>query len=193
MPRIEASTVAEHHTMRRAAIVEAARELLASGGPTAVTPAAVAGRAGLARTSVYQYYPSTDALVAAGVEETFAVANAALASAVDEAGSARGRLDAYVRNALALAAHDHAPVRGWGAAGLPPECLARVRELHAAMLAPLRSALAELGVADVGLATALVFGAVSAGAELVEHGGELEATTAGVVAFVAAGLGLGPG
>src|SRR5690554_1905394 len=141
MPRIEAPTVAEHHAMRRAAIVSAARELLADGGPAAVTPAAVAGRAGLARTSVYQYFPSTDALVAAAVEETFARANAGLADAAAAADDAVGRLHAYVRHALVLAANDHAPMRGWGPAELPPACVARMRELHEAMVAPLRSAL----------------------------------------------------
>lgn len=190
MPRIEAPTVAEHHMMRRAAVVAAARQVLAAGGPVAVTPAAVAGRAGLARTSVYQYYPSTAALIAAAVEETFAEANRALAAAVAGADDAREQVRAYVRRALALAVHDHAPFRGWGAAGLPPECLARMRELHDEMLAPLRSAMEELGVADAGLATALVFGAVSAAAEVVEHGGDAAAATEQTMGFVEAGLGL---
>src|SRR5690606_14631680 len=104
-----------------------------------------------------------------------------------------GRLHAYVRHALVLAANDHAPMRGWGPAELPPACVARMRELHEAMVAPLRSALAELGVADVPLATALVFGAVSAAAEVLEHGGDPAATAERIVAFVDAGLGLAPG
>ena len=57
MPRIDAPTVAEHHVMRRDAIIAAARDLLGTAGASAVTPAAVAGRSGLARTSVYQYFP----------------------------------------------------------------------------------------------------------------------------------------
>ena len=68
MPRIDAPTVAEHSAQRRAAIVDAAVDLLGREGITGVTPAAVASAAGLARSSVYQYFASTDALVAAGVE-----------------------------------------------------------------------------------------------------------------------------
>ncbi len=177
--------------MRRAAIVAAARELLVTAGASAVTPAAVAGRAGLARTSVYQYFPSTGALVAAAVEATFADANEALADAVAQAGDGAARVHAYVRHALLLAARDHGPFRRLSLPDLPPECVARVRELHAAMLAPLRSALEDLGVADVPLATALVFGAVSAAAELVEHGADAEATAARTLAFVHAGLDAG--
>lgn len=177
--------------MRRAAIVAAARELLATGGASAVTPAAVAGRAGLARTSVYQYYPSTGALVAAAVEATFAEANQALQDVVAHAADARSQVHAYVRHALALAARDHGPFRRLSLPDLPPECVARVRELHGAMIAPLRSAIEDLGVRDPALSTALVFGAVSAAAEVVEHGGDADATTAQTLAFVDAGLDAG--
>lgn len=192
MPRIEAPTVAEHHAMRRAALVAAARELFADGGAAAVTPAAVAGRAGLARTSVYQYFPSTDALVAAALEATFAAANGALAEAVARAGDPRARVRAYVRAALLLAARDHGSFRGLSLADLPPDCAGRVGELHAEMLAPLRAALVELGVADPDVVTVLVLGAVSGAAEVVERGGDPEATAATVLAFVDAGLGLAP-
>ena len=71
MPRIEAPTLAEHHAQRRAAIVAAAVDLLGREGIGAVTPAAVASGSGLARSSLYQYFPSTAALVAAAVEESF--------------------------------------------------------------------------------------------------------------------------
>ncbi len=174
--------------MRREAIVGAARELLATQGASAVTPAAVAGRAGLARTSVYQYFPSTGALVAVAVEAIFADANGVLADVVADAGDARARVHAYVRHALLLAARDHAPFRQASFADLPAECVARVRELHAAMLAPLRAALEDLELGDVPLATALVFGAVSAAAEVVERGGDAETTAARTIAFVDAGL-----
>jgi len=57
---------------------------------------------------------------------------------------------------------------------------------------PLRKALVELGVADPDVVTALVLGAVSGAAEVVERGGDPEATAATVLAFVDAGLGLAP-
>jgi AcrR family transcriptional regulator len=188
MPRIEAPTVAEHHAMRRAALVAAARELFADGGASAVTPAAVASRAGLARTSVYQYFPSTDALVAAAIETTFATANEVLAEAVSDADDARSRIRAYVRAALLVAARDHGSFRGLQLADLPAECAEQVGRLHATMLAPLHEAVAELGVPDPHVATALVFGAVSAAAEVLERGGDVETTAAHTLAFVDAGL-----
>lgn len=188
VPRIDAPTVAEHHAMRRDAIVTAARDLLATAGPSAVTPAAVAGRSGLARTSVYQYFPSTGALVAAAVEVTFAAANEGLAAAVAQAGGSRARVHAYVRHALRLAAEGHGPFGQLAVAELPPECVARVRELHGALLAPLETAVDDLGVPDPALLTGLVFGVIAAAAQLLDHGHDLDQTIAGTLAFVDAGL-----
>lgn len=187
MPRIAAPTLAEHHEMRRAALVAASRDLLASGGVGAVTPAGVAARAGLARTSVYQYFPSTDALVAAAVAATFADVHAELAAAVSQAGEPRARVRAYVRHALALATRHHTAFRELPAEPAP-ELLARLRDVHTAMLAPLRAAVEELGVAEPALLTSLVFGAVSAAAESVDRGADLDAAADATVAFVDAGL-----
>lgn len=188
MPRIDAPTVAEHHVMRRAAIIAAARDLLGTAGASAVTPAAVAGRSGLARTSVYQYFPSTGALLAAAVEATFAESSDRLAAVVARAGDPRARIHAYVRDALRLAARDRGPFHQLALSDLPPECLARVRELHDELLAPLQTAIADLGVRDVTLVGGLVFGAISAAVQLVDHGRDMAGTTAATLSFIDAGL-----
>lgn len=188
MPRIDAPTVAEHHVMRRNAIIAAARDLFGTAGASAVTPAAVAGRSGLARTSVYQYFPSTGALLAAAVEATFADSSAALAAGVEQAGEPRSRIHAYVRDALRLAARDHGPFHQLTLSDLPPECVARVRELHDELVAPLRSAVDAFGVRDTTVVTGLVFGAISAAVQLVDHGRGLDETAAATLSFIDAGL-----
>jgi AcrR family transcriptional regulator len=70
VPRIRAATVAEHHALQRRALLDAARALLAETGqvPTLGT---VGQRAGLARTSVYQYFHSADELLEAVVADVF--------------------------------------------------------------------------------------------------------------------------
>ena len=188
MPRIDAPTVAEHHVMRRDAIIAAARDLLGTAGASAVTPAAVAARSGLARTSVYQYFPSTGALLAAAVEATFTDSSATLAAGVAQAGDPRARIHAYVRDALRLAARDHGPFHQLTLSDLPPECVARVRELHDELLAPLQSGIEDFGVRDTSLVTGLVFGAISAAAQLVDHGRDLAETTTATLSFIDAGL-----
>jgi AcrR family transcriptional regulator len=70
VPRISASTVVEHHALQRRALLDATRALLAETGemPSMGT---VARRAGLARTSLYQYFGSADELLAAVVGDVF--------------------------------------------------------------------------------------------------------------------------
>ena len=188
MPRIDAPTVAAHHAMRHDAIVAAARETLVAEGVSAVTPAAVAAQAGLARTSVYQYYPSTGALVAAAVEAIFAEANAVLSGVVGRVGDPRERIHRYIAAALELAARNHGPFHPLSIVDLPPMCRARVRELHEELLAPLHAAVEDLGVGDPEIVVGLAFGAISAAAQLVDHGTDLAAATDRTVRFVDAGL-----
>ncbi|HEY3478988.1 MAG TPA: helix-turn-helix domain-containing protein, partial [Streptomyces sp.] len=48
--------MAEHRTMQRRALLDAARSLLTEGGTEALTFPALAERTGLARSSVYEYF-----------------------------------------------------------------------------------------------------------------------------------------
>ncbi|MGN0064017.1 MAG: TetR/AcrR family transcriptional regulator [Nocardioides sp.] len=68
MPRIDAPTVAEHRVRQRRAILDAARSHLALTG-VAPSLAEVGAQAGLARSSVYQYFSSREDLLVAVVEE----------------------------------------------------------------------------------------------------------------------------
>jgi hypothetical protein len=63
VPRISSATLAEHRVAQRAALLRAAAELVISGGAAAVNPTAVADRAGIARTSVYDYFHSREDLL----------------------------------------------------------------------------------------------------------------------------------
>ena len=193
MPRIEAPTVAEHREMRRREIVANAREVLMRDGATGITPATVAKASGLARSSVYQYFPTTGALVAAAIEDAFAVAQERLDSAVAAAGeNMRARLTAYVATTLELAAQGHSPGRTMGMSGLPDQCLARLRELHGALAAPfvtiIEAYAAELPDADGQVLAGLASGALNGAAVLVEHGASLPEVTTATVDFISAAL-----
>lgn len=188
VPKIEAPTVAEHHAMRRAAILDAATQLLSREGVQAVTPAAVASSAGLARSSVYQYYPSTGALIAAGVEETFRRLDEALDAAMSSATTPQERVSAYVDVSLAAAVEGHQPMSAYLGLEMPEHCRASVVELHVAIVTPLVNALTESQVADARGVAELVNGVVSAGAAQVRRGEPVEAVRARVLGFVRAAL-----
>jgi AcrR family transcriptional regulator len=187
MPRIEAPTLVEHQELRRAAILDAAVDILAGDGTSALTPAAVASRAGLARSSVYQYFPSTAALLAAGVEETFRRLIDRVQAAMDEATSPGEQVEAYVEASLQAAVAGHEPT-GLASADLPEECRAAVAGLHEQVLTPLVRALAAQGKPDPESLAALVHGVVRAAAHQVEHGRAYDAVSHQARSFIGAAL-----
>ena len=189
MPRIDAPTVAEHHSRRRAALVRAGTELLASGGVDAVTLGAAGSAAGLARSSVYQYFDSAPALLAAVVEDAFPRSTEQLRSAVDRAVSPQDQVDAYLVTALDLVADPaHRSLYALAGTGLPEECRARIAELHEEQLAPLRGAVRGLGVPDPALSTRLVLGVLQAATQAVVAGAPRARVKREVLALVHDGL-----
>lgn len=190
MPRIDAPTVAEHHARKRADIVDAAVSILASEGAAAVTPAAVAAEAGLARSSIYQYYDSTGALVGAAVIETFHRAIADLRASVAQAAAPPERVRAYVGASLATAVQGHLPTMSYAALDLPEDCVTGIAQLHADLVAPLVDALTDAGVGDPEGTAGLISGAVLSAATRVQHGEPAEQVAASLGDFVLRGAGL---
>jgi AcrR family transcriptional regulator len=189
MPRIDAPTVAEHHRRRRTALVEAGAALIAERGVEAATLAAVGAAAGLARSSVYTYFDSTPALVAAIVEDAFPRATERLRAAVAGADTPRGQVDAYLCVALELATdRQHRAVSALADADLPESCRDRLAELHAAQAAPLAAAVAGAGVADPDLTTRLLVGILRAAVQAVVGGKPLPAVRDGMLALVHRGM-----
>lgn len=185
MPKIDAPTVAEHRAQKERAILDATVDLLVSQGQDAVTPAAVAERAGLARTSVYQYHPSSASLVATAVEELFRLAEIEVGeSLAGVGGDPAARLTAYVSAMLRLAQAGHSPNRPISLHGAPEGCRARVRTLHDRLMEPLAGIVAEFGAHNVRVVTAIAAGAIQGAVALVEHGADLDATTDETCAFL---------
>lgn len=189
MPKIDAPTVAEHRALKERAIRDAVVELLINEGQDAVTPAAVAERSGLARTSVYQYHPSSASLVAVAVEELCRQAEAEVHQALSEVGTEPAdRLNAYVSAMLRLAQSGHSPNRPISLQGAPKERRLEIRALHDQLMAPLTGIVAASGATNVQAATALASGAIQGAVHLVEHGADLESTTAETCKFLNAAL-----
>lgn len=187
MPRIAAPTVAEHHAMRRAALVAAAGDLLARQDIEGVTLAAAGAAAGLARSSVYQYFDSAGALLAAAIEAALPRATAELAAVVESAGAPLDRVEAWVRATLTAATDPaHSAMVDLGGMDLPTQCRARLAELHAAQLAPLVGALRELEVPGPDLVAELLSGLVRAAAARINTGSPVGDVTERTVALVRA-------
>ncbi|GAA1175492.1 AcrR family transcriptional regulator [Kitasatospora gansuensis] len=172
MPKIRAATVAEHRQLQRAALLDAARTLLTEGGMEAMTFPALAARAGLARSSVYEYFRSR----AAVIEELCAV-DFPLWAAEIEAGMAacdtpHAKVEAYVRGQLALAADPrHRAVVAISALELDEAARDRIRTAHHSLVDLVVQALQEIGHEQPRVAAALLQGVVEAAVRQVERAG----------------------
>ncbi|HEY5248577.1 MAG TPA: TetR/AcrR family transcriptional regulator, partial [Dermatophilaceae bacterium] len=174
---------------QRAALLAAGSELLATQGVDAVTPAAVGAAAGLARSSVYQYFDSSPALLAAIIEDAFPRATEQLRSAVGKAATPAAKIDAYVRTALVMASDPaHRSLYALVGVELPAACRARLDELHQEQYAPLRAALVDLAVPDTDLTLALVHGLVGAATQAIIAGAPRKRVETRLLALIHSGL-----
>ncbi len=64
MPKISAPTLVEQRAWRRSQLLDAASAIALENGPTSITVSTVAARAGLSRTSFYEYFSSSSEIVA---------------------------------------------------------------------------------------------------------------------------------
>jgi AcrR family transcriptional regulator len=195
MPKIDAATVAEHHAMRRAEVIAAARQVLGAGGVSAVTPAAVAKRAGLARTSVYQYYPSTEKLLAAAIESMFELAAEQVRLALHGSSGPWRRVRAYVNVALRAAAGEFGTFSGLTFSELPVEAQRSVREHYRELTRPLTDAIAGLAgsaIAEPAITTRLVLGVIGAAIADIRDGQDPATVSDTTLSFLAAALGHEP-
>lgn len=195
MPKINASSVAEHRKMRHSQVLHSAVDLLTNNGPSAVTPAAVAKRCGIARSSVYQYFPSSGALIAGAIENLFVDANERIATAVAAAGdNPAAQLRAYVYAALVSAEEGHSPATMMHLSDLPPDCRRRIGDLHREMGTPLRGivriARPELSESDVTCLATLGLGSLLSASALLQQGERVTTLAETTTSFMSAALGV---
>lgn len=165
MPRITADSVAEHVAQQEQAVFDAAIGLFVERGYGSVTMGDISAEVGLARNSLYRYFPDKASILLRWyrAEVPVQAVRSAELLAGTEPPSARilrwaGAQIDYARqpeHALIAAIGEAAP-------GLPPEVLAELAESHDLLLAPLGAALGEAGLAGVDLDAAqeLIWGLI---------------------------------
>lgn len=189
MPRIIAPTLAEHRDLRRTALVTAAAELARDGGGQAITMAAVAERAGLSRSAVYEYFRSSADLVADLVLDELAIWAHELATAVEATDAAEAGVEAWVRAALGYVADGrHALAKAVSDVTLPDDRRGEVGAMHQLLVEPLVRALRPSHGDDAERAALFVNGLVDAATRRIERGVDPQAEVGAVVAFARAGL-----
>ncbi|AKA06286.1 TetR family transcriptional regulator [Streptomyces noursei ZPM] len=163
--------MAEHRTMQRGALLDAARTLLSEGGTEALTFPALAERTGLARSSVYEYFRSRAAVVEELCAVDFPVWAAEVETAMEGAETPEAKVEAYVRRQLALVGdRRHRAVVAISAGELDAGAREKIRAAHGGLIAMIVEALAALGHAQPRLAAMLLQGVVDAAVRRIELG-----------------------
>ena len=189
MPRIETETLAEHRDWRRNQLIEAAASIAMESGGAAITVAAVAQRAGLSRTSVYEYFGSGSELVADLVIDelgSFAnTLNAAVADCTDE----QCIVTCWVKGALTYIADGrHLLAKALNATAMPQSRSQQIGVAHRALMAPLVKAVTDLGVKDSQRALAFIQAITDASTKRIESGHDAEEEIAYATSFCINGL-----
>lgn len=157
--------------MQRGALLDAARSLLSEGGTEALTFPALAERTGLARSSVYEYFRSRAAVVEELCAVDFPVWAAEVEAAMQQADTAEGKVEVYVRQQLELVGDQrHRAVVAISASELDAGAREKIRAAHGGLIAMIVEALAELGHDQPRLAAMLLQGVVDAAVRRIELG-----------------------
>lgn len=177
--------------MQRAALLDAARSLLSQGGTEALTFPALAERTGLARSSVYEYFRSRAAVVEELCAVDFPVWAAEVEAAMSQAQTPEGKVEAYVRQQLALVGdRRHRAVVAISASELDAGAREKIRAAHGGLVAMIVEALGDMGHDQPRMAAMLLQGIVDAAVRRIELGAaeEPDAITDAAVAMVLRGV-----
>jgi AcrR family transcriptional regulator len=103
MPKIAATSIEEHVRQQTERITAAARKLFASNGYGATDMGQIAAAVGLARNSLYRYYPNKDHILLACIQEDMRPYLEQLATLADEYPDPRQRISRWVAMQFELA------------------------------------------------------------------------------------------
>lgn len=189
MPKITAPTVAEHRASQRAALLRAGEAVLLESGIPGVNPRSVCERAGLTRSSFYDYFATKDDLLVAIAIDAIERWDAEIEHALAGADPGLPELRRFVDATMEMTAQGrHAIAGALREADLSPSRLEDLMVLHDALMRPLVRVLADLGLGESRSMAFLIQGVLGAGIQLVSHGMDHRTVAEDVFGLVTRGL-----
>jgi AcrR family transcriptional regulator len=171
VPRIDAPTIAEHRAQRRRVLLDAARALLVDNPHEVPSLTAVATRAGLPRSSVYEYFPSGKDMLLELVQEVLPNWSRRVNAAMDAAGTPGEKVLAYATANLRLVAEgEHALATALIQSVPGDQVDASTQLMHEQMSRPLCTTLEQLGVPDPAATARLISSVVYTASRMIEDG-----------------------
>ena len=189
MPKISAPTLVEQRAWRRSQLLDAASAIALENGPTSITVSLVAARAGLSRTSFYDYFSSSSEIVAELITDELNSFTHYLNEKVAAVRAPEEAITAWIEGSLEYVADGrHLLARALSTIELSVERSSQIGIAHRKMLAPLSTPLSQLGIRDVRQALALIHATTESATRRIEAGMESASEIESTRIFIIAGL-----
>jgi AcrR family transcriptional regulator len=189
MPRISTTSLAQHRDWRRNQLIEAAAAIALESGGEAVTVAAVAQRAGLSRTSVYEYFASGADLIADLIIDELDSFSLILEEAIAGITEPSDAIECWISTSLKYVADGrHLLAKALNSTQLPQERSTAIGAAHRRLLASLTQNLQVLGVRDIHQALSLIQAATDVATKRIESGNDAESEISMTSRFCIAGI-----
>ena len=188
-PKIAEATIGEQRAMRQKQIIEAAMSLALESGAPSVTVAAVAKRAGISRSLVYEYFSSSADLIADLVLEELEYYRERLMSAVHGVEDPFAYIELWIAEALQYVADGrHLLVKSLNSVAAPDFHKDEIAQGHRNMMATIINPLKMIELEDLGLAISYLQSAIDAAAKRIDAGNEAAPEIRNAQLFALAGL-----
>lgn len=171
VPKIEAATIGEQRALRQKQIIDAAMSLALESGAPSITVAAVAKRAGISRTLIYEYFSSSADLIADLVMEELANYKERLNSAVQSASDPYDYIKLWIEEALQYVADGrHLLVKSLNSVSAPDFRRDEITQGHRNLMATIMPPFNQLGIEDSQMALAYLQGVIDTASKRIDSG-----------------------
>ena len=188
-PKIQAETVVEQRELRQRQLIDAALTIALESGASSITVAAVAEKAGMARSSIYEYFSSSADLVADLVMEELALYQNRLAKAVIGTSDPYEYVELWIAEALQYVVDGrHMLIKSLNMASIPDFRRDEISQGHRNLMVTISSPLQDMGLKDTRAAMSYLQNIIEAASVRIESGNNPEVETRNAQIFAVAGL-----
>ena len=188
-PKIQAATIVEQRAMRQRQLIDAALAIALESGAANITVAAVAQRAGLARSSIYEYFSSSADLIADLVIEELALYQKRLSQAVIGTQDPYQHIELWIAEALQYVVDGrHMLIKSLNAATIPEFRRDEISQGHRNLMTTISAPLQEIGLTDIRGAMSYLQNTIEAASVRIESGSDAGIEIQSAQIYAIAGL-----
>jgi len=149
-PRSRSRGTKNQREERREQLLSVALTIALESSSGDISMSELAKRAGLSRTSVYEYFSSSSDVISHVLIGELERYQSVLDIAISSTDSLEAKLEAWVRASLGyITTGDHLLAKGLGALGRNPDLISIFRRKHHELLQPLASVFQQMGIRDI--------------------------------------------